>query len=206
MYNSGENWKPVRATAKLFSQVDTEEIAQLPLKIFINEMNVLICHASPSSNKKGWKKSIDGELAKDLLAEPAATIVCGHWHSINEQSWENKKLLMIGSVGVPLHGKHQAEYSILESRNGDLSVENRFVDYDVESTVKKYVESGFVAESAPISWLLLDEIIAAERRISPFIAWRNSDSAIADLKWQEAAELYFRKINRWDQIKKAAKI
>jgi putative phosphoesterase len=174
-YNVLENWAPVRRTAKLFTTEEATELKKLPLKIFIPEVNALICHASPGSNKKGWNKGIDNEMAEGLSAEAAEIIVCGHWHMIREEQWQNKKLVMVGSVGVPLHGKPQAEYSIIEKLSGEWKIENRFVNFDHMSAAKKYVDSGFVADSLPISLLLLEEFKTNERYIAPFMAWKDSN-------------------------------
>lgn len=204
-HNSLENWAPVRTTAKLFSESEVAELKPLPLKIFIEEANVLICHASPGSNKKGWNLGV-AAVEEDLASEKADLIVCGHWHIIREEKWKAKKLAIIGSVGVPLHGKPEAEYAVFEKVNGDWKIENRFIPFDHLAAARKYVDSGFVADSAPVSYLLLDEFITNDRRISPFIQWKASDPELAKLSWKTAVEMYFKKIGRWEEIKKAAKI
>lgn len=205
-YNSLENWAPVRTTAKLFSKEETQELKKLPLKIIVEEVNALICHASPSSNIKGWNRGVDAEVGEDLERAQAEIVVCGHWHTIREEQWKDKKLVIVGSVGVPLHGKPQAEYAIIEKRSGVWVVENRFVDFDHIAAARKYVDTGFVAESLPASLLLLDEFITNERRISPFVSWKNSEEELRQLAWSKAVELYLQKIGRWEEIKKAAKI
>lgn len=205
-FNNLENWAPVRATAKLFSTGEAEEMRKLPLKIYFEEANALICHASPTSNKLGWNKGIGSQLSSELELEPAEIIVCGHWHIIREENWRSKTLVMIGSVGVPLHGQPKAEYAIIEKKSGEWRVENRFVAFDHMAAAKKYVDSGFVANALPVSLLLLDEFITNERRISPFMAWKNADPILSEKSWRETVGEYFRKIGRWAEIKKAAKI
>jgi putative phosphoesterase len=205
-YITDENWAPVRATAKLFNESDVQELKSLPLQIYLRDENALVCHAGPNSNLKGWKYGFDKDIETQLERTPANLVVCGHWHILREENWRNKKLVIVGSVGVPLHGAPLAEYTILRKQDGEWSVENRFVPYDNLATAKKYVESGMVSEAAPFSWLLLDEIITGGRRISPFIDWKNSSEEMRSMPWREATKKFFEKIGRWEEIKSAARI
>ena len=104
-----------------------DTLKKLPLQIYLKEVNALICHASPNSNKEGWRDGIDEKLAEQFKQTPADLIVCGHWHLVREENWQGKRLVMVGSVGVPLQGKPEAEYSIFERRGRDWKIENRYV-------------------------------------------------------------------------------
>src|SRR4051812_13958449 len=171
--SSDENWKPVRSTAKLFSESDIDEIQSYPISIYIKELDALICHGSPSSNSKNWRAGVDELMARDLEKESAKLIACGHSHMIRKENWRDKILVMIGSVGVPLHSRPSAEYTILSKNGDEYTVENQFVPYDNVATVRKFVDSGFVKAGFPMSLLLMDEVLTAERKISPFVAWKH---------------------------------
>lgn len=197
-------FQPVRLVANTFFKNEIEELKRLPLHISIKHpsgKNVLVCHASPNSNKIGYLNEITPELETELLSFEEKFIVCGHWHRPTTKEWKGKTLVIAGSVGIPMQEVSKAEYVQLIC-DGEWQVNHVQVPYNREQAAKEYIESGFVKEGGPIAWLLLDEIISSTRRLAYFFPWLNTKGPKpeAPSDW-EAAVIEFLLLNkRWDAI------
>ena len=130
-----------------------------------------VCHASPGSNLKGWRRSVSDEMAAEIQALPEMTIVCGHWHLQETRRWQDKTLILNGSVGFPLKEKIEAQYAILEEVPGAWQVEHREVAYDNSVTLRSFRDSGWAKAGGPMAWLLFDEVRTARRKMVDFYLW-----------------------------------
>jgi putative phosphoesterase len=191
-------FEPIRSVAELFSDSEINELALLPLQIPTEK--ILFCHASPRSNLKGYLNEIDDELKTELLAVSQEIIICGHWHHIFEKALGTKRLLAIGSVGIPLNGKTNAEYAILSREKAGWKIENHAVPYDVEQTLREFRESGFLQRGAPVTWLYYDELLTANRKLGPFFQELRSQNLqnVTKEELKSLVQSYLMRIGRWD--------
>lgn len=199
------NLRPIRLVAEQFGSEVAQEFEKLPLGIRIpgpSGTNVFVCHASPESNVNSFFDRIDVDMARQLDRTDSNVIVSGHRHAQWATEWNNKLLISIGSVGIPLNGSPQAEYLLLCFQKGAWTFQHKSVPYDFEAALRRYRESGWVSLGGPMAWLLYDEIQTGERRLSGFFnSLRASGTCpIEETDWAKAVETYLRHIRRWNHI------
>ncbi len=205
------NWEPVRQVAGSLDENQIDLLRNLPLFLRRSDAvagGLIICHASPRSTMSGWSKGVAPKLAAELSEFCAATFVCGHWHRQKTDVWGSAQLISIGSVGMSLNGKPEAEFAILEPHRGRWSVEHVNLAYDREAAWREYRDSGWVEKGGPTAWLLFDELRLGARRMSPFIAWtQNSQKPHPSWPYQNQAELesaiktYLKEVGAWQELR-----
>jgi putative phosphoesterase len=166
--NTTVQYRPVQVTASSFDKNSIEQVKTLPFTVEFQSKragSLLICHASPKSNIKGWRYGIDDQLSKELATVPHTTLACGHWHDPETKIWNGKKLITVGSVGVPLEGKLRPDFCILDDQSGQWEAEHLSCDYDPTPTLEIYSTSGWLKQGGPVGWLLFYEVASASRTI-----------------------------------------
>jgi putative phosphoesterase len=91
---------------------------------------VLVCHASPSSDEALYTRITPDEVVADLLGPiPADVVVCGHTHVQYDRTLPSGlRVVNPGSVGLPYEGRPGAFWALLGP-----DVELRHTPYDVEA-------------------------------------------------------------------------
>jgi putative phosphoesterase len=200
-------FQPIRLVAKTFNTKDIAELETLPLSISIKHpsgQNILVCHASPTSNQLGYIKDISSSLEKELDACPEQIIICGHWHHPKTFDWKNKKLIVAGSVGIPMQGEAKAEYLRLSFADQAWQIQHMQIPYNREKTVKEYIESGNLKNGGPVAWLLADELMCSQRRLGHFFPWLQSRKLhpVELNEWENTIIDFLGQHKRWEHIKK----
>jgi predicted phosphodiesterase len=200
-------FQPIQLVARHLGPEIAREFAALPFDLLMpgpGGDNLYICHASPQHNARSYIRGVDAEMAKSFEPIQARTIVAGHIHSQWTGEWQGKTLVIGGSVGLPHHGKPEAEYVILTHIHGAWQTDLRLVPYDQSSALKEYRESSAFFEGGPIAWLLYDELLSGQARLAyflPEILSGPSKKPETLQDWSRAAEAFLRRINRWDALK-----
>jgi putative phosphoesterase len=126
---------------------------QPEIELALGGGQTLACfHASPLSNVKGILPATPAEELERLLAGRRATVMAfGHTHEQMLRRHGGITLVNPGSVGLPAEtdpgsGRIRrppcAEYALLESAGGPLSVEFRRAPYDVAPNIQAVLRSG----------------------------------------------------------------
>lgn len=211
--NTAFNFAPVRLVAQTFDSKLIDEVAAWPLTqplsqpatsssgVPVDGPSILLCHASPKANNRGWwRGKVDEALARDLNEVTHDVVVCGHWHDVREDRWRDKTLVSIGSVGLPLKGRFEAEFALLHLEAG--RIEPRVASYDVERTVDEYLRSGWFEQGGPIAWNLMIELATAQRRMSPFFSWLANRTPKTEKDWSEAVREFLEGTGDWPMIER----
>lgn len=171
-------------TNKEIHPENREFLAKLPYSF--HEENMAFVHGSPHSNHEYLLPEIDGFIALErVLSTGADVLFCGHTHvpyvrtldavslqvrvrdenkEIRERSFTAplKKIINVGSVGEPRHGRPNATYVIYDTDTQDVIL--REVQYDYRKTCQAIIESGL----PPIfAWRLARGVEFAERADDP---------------------------------------
>lgn len=198
---------PIQLVARHLGPEIAEEFATLPFDHLIagpGGDDLYICHASPQHNARSYIRGVDAEMAKCFAPIQARTIVAGHIHSQWIGEWQGRKLVIGGSVGLPHHGEAEAQYAILMHHHGSWQGDLRLVPYDQAAALKEYRESSAFIQGGPIAWLLYDELLSAQARLAFFLPEVLANPATKPESfedWSHAAELYLRRINRWESVR-----
>ncbi len=162
---------------------DREFLAELPHTV--REENLCFVHGSPHSNHEYLLPELDAFLALErVLSTNADVLFCGHTHvpyirtldasqlEIKVKYGEGKKSLSfttplkkivnVGSVGEPRHGRPNATYVIYNSETEEVTL--REVEYDYQKTCAAIIEKGLPAIFA---WRLARGLEYAERADDP---------------------------------------
>jgi predicted phosphodiesterase len=168
------NFLPVVWLASRLSPTLIDQLKALPMTLSLQDPHAghcLLVHASPSRNRFGYRYGIDDAMAAELSATDAKMIVCGHWHDPETRTWNGMELVTIGSVGVPLRGRVEAEFAVVSVVDGRWTAEHLTVPYDSSFTLAAFRSSGLLDEGGPVAWFFYEEIRTGEKRLSTFFKW-----------------------------------
>jgi diadenosine tetraphosphatase ApaH/serine/threonine PP2A family protein phosphatase len=159
-------------------------LAQLPETF--REGNMAFVHGSPHSNHEYLLPELDAFVALErVLSTESDVLFCGHTHvpyvrtldagslqvrtkGENGEEEERyftaplKKIVNVGSVGEPRHGRPNATYVIYETDTQEVTL--REVPYDYQKTVRGIIEKSLPAIFA---WRLAQGMEFAERADDP---------------------------------------
>lgn len=166
-----ERFAPVRWAAAQFTAAEKAAMRTLPQTLRLPDVpDVLFVHASARN---------DGDLifpytpADDLDPMFAGTtervIVRGHNHIAAVRLWRNRVIVTTGSVGLAQDGSPTAQYLILEGSKSGWEVCHRSTSYPVAQTVRRFHQSGYLAQTGVMGRLFLREVEAAAMWIVPFL-------------------------------------
>ncbi len=188
---------PVQVLVKNLTPAKINAMKSWPLTLVIKSERagpVFLCHASPKSNRKGWKAGIDESLAEEISCQSASILVGGHWHIPQVSFWRDKILVSAGSVGLPLSGRTEPECLILEDSKGDWTYEHHKVSYNPLETVRAYQDSGWFKQGGPIAWLFLGEVLTGRRQLASLFPWLTEQNAHPQTldEWWDAVFSYLK--------------
>jgi predicted phosphodiesterase len=108
--------------------------------------DVLYCHGS-MERTRGVLRLGSQEVTDKLKSMDAGVILCGHTHIQGTQEYQGKKLVNVGSAGVPYFYEGNAQYGILHGVNGTWEEELLQIDYNKAMAVSDLHESGLYEKS-----------------------------------------------------------
>ncbi|MBD2250406.1 metallophosphoesterase family protein [Nostoc parmelioides] len=171
-------------THKELHQENQEFLAQLPHTL--RQDNLVFVHGSPQSNHEYLLPELDAFAALErVFSTDADVLFCGHTHvpyvrtldagslqvSVKgvgiEQKEINfsasvKRIVNVGSVGEPRHGRPNATYAIYDTDTQEVNL--REVPYNYQKTCAAIIEQGL----PPIfAWRLAQGLEYAERADDP---------------------------------------
>lgn len=138
----GEWWADqLSAQQRAFIETFADELKRPGLVAF---------HGSPRSYEDFiYSTTPDAELAEMLDGTREPVLAGGHTHFAMVRHFDAALIVNPGSVGLPFAKREEvmrispwAEYAILEWNYGDLSVDLRRIDFDVESLLELIRSSG----------------------------------------------------------------
>lgn len=170
-------------TNKEIHPENREFLANLPYSL--KEENLAFVHGSPHSNHEYLLPEIDGFVALErVLSTDADVLFCGHTHvpyarildagqlkvrvagedKVQEIKFTSplKRIINVGSVGEPRHGRPNATYVIYDTDTQNIQL--REVPYNYQKTCAAIIEKGLPAIFA---WRLAHGLEYAERADDP---------------------------------------
>lgn len=171
-------------TNKEINPENREFLAQLPYSL--RHENLVFVHGSPHSNHEYLLPELDAFVALErVLSVNADVLFCGHTHvpyvrnldagklkvsvqiegeEAQEKSFNTslKRIINVGSVGEPRHGRPNATYIIYDTDTQAVIL--REVPYDYQKTCAAIIEKGLPAIFA---WRLARGLEFAERAEDP---------------------------------------
>ncbi len=177
------------ARAQLTDVLD--EIRALPIALPL-QPDVLLMHAGPADdhvNLYPW--SDDGSLERVLDPATEALLVRGHNHLPFHRTLADGRLLVsVGAVGLSLVGRPEARFGLLtrHARRG-WTVRHVSLPYDVDATLARFVDSGYLREVGPMAQVFLREIATGSHQLVPFVRFEQRWRAANDVHEDDDASL-----------------
>lgn len=136
-----------------------EYLASLPFRIDLRPLGghaakptVILVHGTPTLNTLYWTEdrpdSFCLHMANIAGAKAGDVIAFGHTHKPWQRAVDGIHFVNTGSVGRPKDGDWRACYALLDVRAGDVTVQFRRVEYDIERAVAGVRESDLPLEFA----------------------------------------------------------
>ncbi len=171
---ASERFGPVRWAAGQFSAAERAELASLPATLRLPEApGVLFVHGSPRNDHDlVFPYTPDAELAEKFAGAGERFVVRAHNHYCGVRDWSGGRIVTVGSVGLPLDGTPQAQFTVIERDAmaiGGWRVEHHAVPYDVAAAVRRFRESGYLDVAGPMAELYRREVETAAFQVLPFL-------------------------------------
>jgi predicted phosphodiesterase len=167
-----ERFGPVQYAAAQLGEARRRELAALPMTHQFHDIpEILFVHGSSrSDNDLIFPYTTDDAIVPMFPTGAPEWIVRGHNHFSSVRLWEHRKIVTVGSVGLPLDGTPGAQYTILEKRaNSPWRVIHRNVRYDVNATLNRFRETDYLEKGGPMARLYMREVQTAAFQIVPFL-------------------------------------
>lgn len=133
---------------------------------------LLVVHASPRSDADGVLPHTPAARLDEMFAGVEAdVIVRSHNHVCSTRDWRGRRIVTTGAVGLPLDGHPEAQFCVLTLAGGGWRVEHHAVRYDVDATLRRFRDSGYLAETGPIGRLFMREVATGAHHIVPFLRY-----------------------------------
>lgn len=179
-------WKPSLWSVQQLGTERRAALHALPASLQV-DADLVIVHASLRHDQDSvFATTSRHELAQMFPGDPPRTIVRSHNHIPQFRPWGERMIVTTGAVGQSLDGNPWAKYALAERRTNGWVVNHCLVPYDVEATVRRFHESGYLEWAAPVSRLYLREMLTGTHQIVPFIrlftAWHTADPTLSTVQ------------------------
>jgi len=167
---------PVQYAAAQLSDAARQELAALPTTIRLPEApDLLFVHGSArNDNDLIFPYTSDAEIAPMFAGAAERWILRGHNHFAGVRLWGERRIVTVGSVGLPLDGTPAAQFTLLERGANEWSVQQFALPYDVTATLRRFTESDYLTAGGPMARLFMREVETASFHIVPFLAWQKN--------------------------------
>ena len=134
-----------------------------------------IAHGLPGDPWGGIRTTdTDESFSRALSGIPESTFVTGHTHLQFDRRVGARHVVNPGSVGVPLGGRHEAQYAILDGDADGWRATLRRTPFDVEPLLRELERIGYVEELGLLGRLCAEELRTARMHVVTFFRWRDA--------------------------------
>jgi predicted phosphodiesterase len=127
-------------TAEQLGEAGLAFLARLPRQQYLRAQFIMAVHGTPYSDEGNIRPHTpEAELGEMLPPTPLfRLLVCGHTHVPVDRRVAGRRIINVGSVGLPFDGDPRASYVLIYlEATGDHRVAFRRVAYDVEAVVRQ---------------------------------------------------------------------
>ncbi|MDQ2965691.1 MAG: metallophosphatase family protein [Chloroflexota bacterium] len=112
-------------------------------RLRLEDMLVLVCHASPGSQTAGFDQMLDPNIVLERVSHTDARVIgCGHTHlpEVRDLGW--KMIVNSGSAGYIFDGDPTASWALIELSGGEVQAEIRRTEFDTMAVSNAISERG----------------------------------------------------------------
>jgi hypothetical protein len=191
---STERFLPLRWTVEQLSQAQRDVLRGWPRSYRPPGVDdLLIVHASLRSDADLMRPYMpEAELGALFPGVEHGAIVRGHYHLPEVRMWGERLIVTSSSIGMPLDGHTLAQYVIMERRREGWRPQHYALPYDLDLTLRRMRQSGFLEAAAPMAELYLREVATASYYLVPFLHAYQRWSAAEPLALDAGVERFLR--------------
>lgn len=166
-----ERFAPVRWAAAQLGAAEIAAIEALPAYVRLPELpDLLVVHASLRADRDSIMPYTDDQQLAEMLPNlHERWVVRAHNHAGQIRLWDERTIITAGAVGLPLDGNPTAQYLLLDQRAGGWRISHQSVAYDLDATLRRFRESGYLEAAGPMARLFMREVATASHQIVPFL-------------------------------------
>jgi hypothetical protein len=143
--------------------------------------NLLITHATYQADNESFSAETSPEELEPMFAGSTENFILrGHNHRFFSTTFKNRIIESMGSAGLPLDGTPEAKYSLAEKHGETWTFCRQAVPYDRESTIKHFIDSGYLEAAGPVGKLALRELQDSRdylvRFITNYAKWSQNET------------------------------
>lgn len=189
-----DRFKPVAWSAGQFADAERAKLMDVLLEHHFPEFpELLFVHATRQSDRGNVSPfMVDADVTPmfvcDAFPRCPKLIIRGHNHLVNTRGLARGELagttiVTVGAVGMSLAGIPEAQYALVSRTQKGWQVQHRAVPYDVDATLRRFQESGYLEAAGGAARLLMREVATGSHHLVPFL--RHLD------RWTCAGEVSF---------------
>jgi putative phosphoesterase len=100
-------------------------------RLHIDDMMILVTHASPGSQTAGFDQGLDPSVTLERLSRTDARLICcGHTHLPEVRDFGWKQVINDGSAGYVFDGDPTASWALIEIDGEDVAAQIRRTEFD----------------------------------------------------------------------------
>jgi len=177
-----EQYAPLHWAVAQLTEQDRQAMAQLPLGLRLPDApNLFVVHATERNDYDTIEAyTPDEQLLPMFPHAQESFIVRSHNHFGQVRLWDDRFIITNGSVGLPLDGNPTAQYLLLDQNNGRWHIQHQSVPYNLDTTISRFYDTGYLSASGPIGRLFFREVVTASQQLVPFLRlyaqWSKKDA------------------------------
>ena len=160
-----------------------------------NRRELRIRHSSMQHNRHWFGPYTADEALRPHIAPPPDVFVTSHIHMPYLRQLDHTRIVNTGAAGSAIDGDVRASYIQLFWFHNAWHISFIRLDYDREVMERQYRETGFLAETGPVSWLIYYEWKLAIDFVYPWQFQFQNDVLQGKVDLETAVSLYLQKLN-----------
>ncbi len=189
-----EQFAPVQWTVDQLTDQDRQRMGQLPRNLRLPEApDLFLVHASERDDHDSIAPHTPAQSLQAMF--PTARegyIIRAHNHCGQVRFWEKGVIVTSGSVGLPLDSSPTAQYLLLDQGNSGWDIHHQSVPYPVDSTIRRFQDTGYLSAVGPMGHLFFREVLTASHQIVPFLRCYAQWSKQGEISLSQAVDRFLR--------------
>lgn len=137
-----------------------------------------------------WRRTPVAQLLDMFPNVEERYIIRAHNHTGQVRLWDDRLIITNGSVGLALDGNPTVQYLLLDKHRNGWHFQHQSVPYDLDATVRRFHDTGYLAAAGPMGRLFLRELATATKQLVPFLRLYSQWSEVEPIPLEEAVNRF----------------
>jgi predicted phosphodiesterase len=189
---STEQFAPLHWALAQLSDTERQAMGELPRLLRLPAApDLLLVHASARDDHDTIAAHTPEAQLQAMFPNVAERyLIRAHNHVAQVRLWGERLIVTAGSVGLPLDAQPTAQYLLLDQTPTGWCIQHQSVPYDLDATLRRFRETGYLAATGPMGRLFMREVATASPQIIPFFHRRARWSRSGNLSLAAAVDRF----------------